>query len=79
MKDKLEIVYVSDVVKDRVIVEIQYNDMILCQLNKDKGTNNIEIELYYGYYAEDSEETLIFPFDQFLDVLNKAKQAMIDA
>lgn len=46
MSDDFEIIFLSDSNYENLTVEISYKDQILCQLNKDNGHDNIEVEFF---------------------------------
>ncbi|MNN90289.1 hypothetical protein D3C81_2082150 [compost metagenome] len=52
---------------------------MLCQLNKDKGDDNIEIEFFHEFRELPKEVALKFPLDEFIGLLNEEKQALISA
>lgn len=76
MKSNFEIDYFSDSKYEYLTIEISFKGQILCQLNKDKGVNNIEIEFFYD--SRLLEEVIFkFPLDEFLEVLNIVKKDLI--
>lgn len=77
MKSNFEIDYFSDSKYEYLTIEISFKGQILCQLNKDKGVNNIEIEFFYDSRLLEEEVIFKFPLDEFLEVLNIVKKDLI--
>ncbi|MCO6548683.1 MAG: hypothetical protein J6583_13060 [Gilliamella sp.] len=77
MKSNFEIDYFSDSKYKYLTIEISFKGQILCQLNKDKGVNNIEIEFFYDFRLLEEEVIFKFPLDEFLNVLNIVKKDLI--
>lgn len=77
MKSNFEIDYFSDSKYEYLTIEISFKGQILCQLNKDKGVNNIEIEFFYDFRLLEEEVIFKFPLDEFLNVLNMVKKDLI--
>jgi hypothetical protein len=76
MKSNFQIDYFSDSKYEYLTIEISFKGQVLCQLNKDKGVNNIEIEFFYD--SRLLEEVIFkFPLDEFLDVLHIVKKDLI--
>lgn len=71
--------YFSDTKYEKITIEISYKDQVLCQLNKDKGDDNIEIEFFHEFRELPKEVALKFPLDEFICLLNEEKQALISA
>lgn len=46
MHTDFEIVFFSDSHYEELTAEITYKGQILCQLNQDKGIDNIEVEFF---------------------------------
>ncbi|NUE67688.1 hypothetical protein [Snodgrassella sp. ESL0253] len=77
MKSDFQIDYFSDSKYEYLTIEISFKGQILCQLNKDKGVDNIEIEFFYDSRLLEEETIFKFPLDEFLDVLNIVKKDLI--
>jgi hypothetical protein len=77
MKSNFQIDYFSDSKYEYLTIEISFKGQVLCQLNKDKGVNNIEIEFFYDFRLIEEEVIFKFPLDEFLDVLNIVKKDLI--
>ncbi|MHC5226272.1 hypothetical protein [Ignatzschineria sp. LJL83] len=80
IKDDFTLDYFSDVNREEVMLEISYKGQMLCQLNKEKGVNNIEIEFYPFIRTSLEElENMKFSLELFLEILEEAKDALIKA
>jgi hypothetical protein len=77
MKSNFQIDYFSDSKYEYLTIEISFKGQVLCQLNKDKGVNNIEIEFFYDFQLLEEEVIFKFPLEEFLDVLNIVKKDLI--
>lgn len=73
-----EIIYVSDVNYQEMTVEIKYEGQQVAQINKDKGVERMEIEIYSEYVQLDFVSELKFPLGDFLEALHKASAALRD-
>jgi hypothetical protein len=67
-----EILYFSDLKYNEMTVEIQYKGQQVAQINKDKGVDKMEIDIY-------SESEFKFQISDFLEAINIASTALIDA
>ncbi|MEB7588307.1 hypothetical protein [Serratia rubidaea] len=79
MSADFEIDFFSDNKYEEITVEISYKGQILCQMNKDKGVLNIEVEFFFDSRLLASQVTKKFPLDEFINVLNEARQDLITA
>lgn len=76
MSDDFEIIFLSDSNYENLTVEISYKDQILCQLNKDNGPDNIEVEFFSDARVLPEKNAMKFNLDRFLRVLTKAKEEL---
>ena len=60
-------------------VIIIFNDYVLCQLNKDKGVNNIEIEFFNEVAFKCNNFKIKMPLSTFKKALDDAKMILIEA
>ncbi|MEH2223624.1 hypothetical protein [Nostoc sp.] len=74
-----EILYLSDIKYNEMTVEIQYKGQQVAQINKDKGVDKIEIDIYSEYVTPDFLSELKFPLSDFLEAINIASRALRDA
>ncbi|OCG10898.1 hypothetical protein A9G09_12415 [Gilliamella sp. wkB292] len=79
MSTDFEIDFFSDNKYEEITIEISYKGQILCQLNKDKGISNIEIEFFFDSRILAKQVTPKFPLDEFINILNEAKQDLVTA
>ncbi|BAY82088.1 hypothetical protein NIES267_15660 [Calothrix parasitica NIES-267] len=73
-----EILYLSYLDDKGMTVEIQYQGQQVAQINKEKGVDNMEIEIYSQYVYPDFISELKFPLKDFLEALNIMSQALSD-
>lgn len=71
--------YFSDTRYEKITIEISYKNQILCQLNKDKGNDNIEIQFFHEWRILPNQVIFIFPLEEFISLLNELKQDLISA
>ena len=72
-KKYFKIRFCSDLDYEGMVVDIVYKNNTLLTLYLDKGVDNIEIKLY----APQKNEFWDFPYNEFIDVLEKAKNELI--
>lgn len=78
MRTDFEVVFFSDSRYEELTAEISYKDQILCQLNKDKGIDNIEVEFFADARILAEQVAMKFPLNEFLAVLEEAKNDLIE-
>lgn len=72
VKENFEIVFVDHADCDCLLAQVRFKNVVLCEINKEKGNESMEIELlcndplYNGLEIE-------FPLDDFVDALRVAK------
>jgi hypothetical protein len=71
---KFHIKLCSDLDFEGMVVDICFGDQEVAMLNYDKGINNIEIQLPL---QNKESQSLIFPLQDFLNALEKAKKLVI--
>jgi hypothetical protein len=67
-----EIIYLSDMKYNEMTVEIQYKGQQVAQINKDKGIDEREIEIYSEYVTPEFVWKLKFPMSDFLEAISIA-------
>lgn len=72
MKSKFNVDYFSDSEYEDLTIEISFDGQILCQINQDKGKNNLEIEFFHQYYLEKKEHKFKFLLKDFMSVIDEA-------
>lgn len=76
MENDFEITFFSDSYYEHITVEISYKEQILCQLNKDKGPENIEIEFFSDARILAEQNAMKFNLSRFLQVLTEATEEL---
>lgn len=76
MENDFEITFFSDSNYEEITVEISYRGQILCQLNKDKGPENIEIEFFSDARILAEQNAMKFNLSRFLQVITEAKEEL---
>lgn len=71
---KFSITLFGDLDFEGMIVEVCFDNQVIATCNYEKGIDNIEIQILSQ--NEDSQE-FIFPLQDFLNVLEKAKNLVI--
>lgn len=61
----------SDLNFEGMVIDISYNMQTIASINYDKGLDNMEIEIFP---VKENSPELIFPFQDFLAALEKAKK-----
>ncbi|GKX61439.1 hypothetical protein [Pragia fontium] len=79
MNGDFEIDFFSDSKYEELTVEISYKNQILCQMNKDKGGDNIEIEFFTDLRVLSEQVEMKFSLNDFFDVLREAKKGLIES
>ncbi|TYQ30927.1 hypothetical protein [Pseudanabaena sp. UWO310] len=74
-----EIIYLSDLKYNEMTVELQYKGQQVAQINKDKGSDQMEIDIYSEYVIPDFLTDLKFPLKDFLEAINMATIALREA
>ncbi len=74
MNDKFSIEMCSDLDFEGMVIDISYNMQTFASINYDKGIDKMEIEI--SPFGKDLNKT-IFPLEDFLTVLEKAKKLAI--
>ncbi|ECG5862888.1 hypothetical protein ACLH9T_004800 [Salmonella enterica] len=77
MKNEFEVDFFSDSRYEELTAEISYKGQILCQLNKDKGVDSIEIEFFSDSRILAETVVMKFPVDDFLKILEQTKEELI--
>ncbi|HGG9108905.1 hypothetical protein [Enterobacter cloacae] len=77
MSNGFEVDFFSDSRYEELTAEISYKGQILCQLNKDKGIDSIEIEFFSDSRILSEAVEMKFPVDDFLKILMQTKDDLI--
>ncbi|QZX95648.1 hypothetical protein K6R05_18345 [Pantoea alfalfae] len=76
MNNDFEITFFSDSKYEEITAEITYKDQILCQLNKDKGPDNIEIEFFSDARVLAEQDKMKFSLSSFLQIIAEATEEL---
>lgn len=68
--------FVSDANHVHLIVEIYFKKQRLCQISKELGNENLEIEFIKDIYVLPDEILMKFPLSDFEAVLKEAQDAL---
>jgi hypothetical protein len=74
MSSQFEIDFVSDARYEKLTLEISFRGQRLCQINKDKGNENMEIEFISDIRLLPEEIAMKFSLNEFEEVLRQAKE-----
>jgi len=69
MNDNFDITFFSDSNYEKITAEISYKGQMLCQLNKDKGPENIEVEFFSDARILAEQNAMKFSLNSFLQIL----------
>ena len=61
MNTDFSIDFVSEMTHEHLLVEISYKKQRLCQISKENGNENMEIELLTGFYVLPQSVRMKFP------------------
>jgi len=75
MNKDIEVLRFSDKKYEKLTAEIQYLREPIAQINKDKGKDAMEIELFVDF--NDPEFIVTFPLDDFMEALKLAKETLL--
>ena len=76
MTSKFSIDFFSDKKYDYMTAEISYGGQILCQINQDKGIENLEIEFFHDQIILKDQPVMKFTLDEFFSVINDVKREL---
>lgn len=77
MDNAFEVVFFSDSHYEELTAEISYRGQILCQLNQDKGADEVEVEFFADSRLLAEPVEMKFPLDEFIKVLTHTKADLI--
>ena len=60
---------------EKLLVQIRWGDIILCELNKERGDDQVEMKLYCNDVLY-NDRNINFPFADFLEVMRVAEQEL---
>jgi len=71
--------FVSEATSEFLLVEISYKGQRLCQINKEKGEDDLEIEFLSDTYLMAEEVKMVFSLREFQRVLHEAAEGLAAA
>ena len=77
VKENFEIVFRDRFDCECLLAQVLFKDIVICEINKEKGNENLEVELlcndpvYKGL-------SIKFPLDDFFEVLGVAKAELME-
>ncbi|MDF7675791.1 hypothetical protein PT286_03460 [Neisseriaceae bacterium ESL0693] len=74
-----QIDFFSDVKYEDITIEISFKGQLLCQFNKDNGIDNIEVEFFHDMRLSGQNVRLQFTLNEFMNILNEARQDLINS
>jgi len=60
---------------EKLLVQIRWGDIVLCELNKEKGEDQAEMKLFCNDSIYNDRE-ITFPFAEFLQVMEVAREEL---
>lgn len=60
---------------EKLLVEVRWKDIVLCELNKERGEDQAEMKLYCNDVLYNDRE-IKFPFAEFLEVIHVAQEEL---
>lgn len=76
MGNNFEITFFSDSKYKKITAETSHKDQIICQLNKDKGPDNIEIEFFTDAKVLAEQDAMKFSLNSFLQIISEATEEL---
>lgn len=77
MKSDFSVDFFSDSRYEQLTAEISYKGQILCQLNKDKGANLVEVDFFTDSRLLSESVEMKFSLDEFIAILNETKLELL--
>lgn len=60
---------------EKLLVQVCWDDIVLCELNKERGEDQSEMKLYCNDVLYNDRE-IKFPFAEFLEVMKVAQEEL---
>ena len=74
MEDTFKLRICSDLEYEEMVVDICWNNNTVALLNREKGIDNLEIEIF----PPDESNSWKFPLDKFIETIQNAKKCLIE-
>ncbi len=72
MNNEFEVLFVTEDRYDNLVAEILFNGQRLCQINKELGNENMEIEFLSDLFILEKSVEMKFSLSKFQRVINMA-------
>lgn len=76
MSNNFNIDFFSDTQYQLMTAEISFKGQILCQINKDKGDEHLEVEFFHDFRTSYEEVKMKFNLDEFEETLRTARDEL---
>jgi len=73
MTSNFSVDYFSDSKYEWLTAEVSYDGQILCQINRDKGIDRMEIEFFHEQRILENQPELKFPISEFLSLVKEVQ------
>ena len=73
--DRFEITITDRDEFEKLLVQVRWGDIVLCELNKERGEDQAEMKLYCNDVLYNDRE-IKFPFAEFLEVMKVAQEEL---
>jgi hypothetical protein len=60
---------------EKLLVQVRWGDIVLCEINKERGEDQAEMKLYCNDVLYNDRE-IKFPFAEFLEVMKVAQEEL---
>ena len=77
VKENFELVFRDRHDCEHLLVQVRFKDILLCEINKEKGNDHMEVEIFCNdplYYQLDIK----FPLNDFIEALSVAKTELME-
>lgn len=78
MKNKFSVDFFSDSQYEYMTAEISYEGQILCQINKDKGNDHMEMEFFNDQRILEVQPKMKFSIDEFFTLVKSVQAELSD-
>ena len=75
-KNTFEILFRDRDEYEKLLVQVRWRDIVLCELNKERGENQAEMKLYCNDVLYNDRE-IMFPLAEFLEVMKVAQEELM--
>ena len=75
-KNTFEILFRDRDEYEKLLVQVRWRYIVLCELNKERGENQAEMKLYCNDVLYNDRE-IMFPLAEFLEVMKVAQEELM--